>query len=296
MKRSIFYFVILLLVMCILPAGVFSQTSLVSGEWITTGLPNVADPPHAPDAIRKAYLKSDPQKPYQMVVFEQADSAVNGQIYSYLSYYKVFPSMMRMATRAVIEAKSLSQLPSDIGIHLSVSYINSKTGGGSFWGSKVISNQWTTYTWDTNLNVPDLDQFDIFSIDIDMGPNSKRMTSQVGVYTIHLYDKNNILIWNYNLIVGVEQLAIPTGYSLNQNYPNPFNPTTKIKFSIPESGNYKLVIYNSIGQEVSVLINEFLSLGIHEATFDARGLSSGVYVYRLIGKNIVLTKKMVLLK
>ncbi len=288
--------------MCIIPAGVFSQTSLSDGsvsntlgEWITTGLPNVADPPHAPDATRKAFLQSDPQKPYLTLVFEQSDSAVNGQVYSYLSYYRVFTSMMRMAAKAVIEAKSFFRSPSDIEVLLSMSYINSKTGDGSFLGSKVVSNQWGTYTWE--FNSP-LNEFDIFSIDVAMGPNSKRMMSQLGIYTIHLYDKNGALIWNYNLITGVpnEKPTLPVEFKLEQNYPNPFNPSTKIRFSIPESGNYRLIVYNDIGQEISILMNGFLSPGVHEAAFNATGLSSGVYFYRLIGKNTVLSKKMLLVK
>ncbi len=288
--------------MCIIPAGVFGQTSLSDGnisstlgEWITTGLPNVADPPHAPDATRKAFLQSDPGKPYLMLVFEQSDSAVNGDVYSYTRYYRVFPSMMRKVTKAVIEAKSLSQLPSGIEILLSVNYFNSKTLSGSFSGSKVVSNQWTTYTWEFN---PGFNEFDIFSVAIDMGPNSKRMMSQLGIYTIHLYDENNALVWNYNLITSVpnEKPTLPVEFKLEQNYPNPFNPSTKIRFSTPESGNYRLIVYNNIGQEISILMNGFLSPGVHEATFNATGLSSGVYFYRLIGKNTVLSKKMLLVK
>ncbi len=306
MKRSIFTFVILLLIVYIVvPAKVFSQTSYgghgsllnTIDEWITTGLPNVADPPHAVDATRKAYLQSDPQKPFQILVFEQSDSAVNGDVYSYLSYYKVFNSMMRMAVKAVIEAKSLSQIPSGIGVHLSMSYINSKTGDGSFWGSKVVSNQWDTYTWDFNSNPSTLDQFDIFSIDIGMGPSSKRMISQVGFYNINLYDKNNVLIWNYNLFTGVpEEKTLPADFKLEQNYPNPFNPGTAIKFQVPSSQVVTLKVYDMLGREVATLANNFYSAGEHEVRFDGSNLASGTYVYRLQAGWQSITRKMILLK
>ncbi|MDP4174389.1 MAG: carboxypeptidase regulatory-like domain-containing protein [Bacteroidota bacterium] len=85
-------------------------------------------------------------------------------------------------------------------------------------------------------------------------------------------------------------------YALEQNYPNPFNPTTTINFQIPTAGMVTLKVYNSIGQEVATLVNEFKSAGKYSAIFDARNLSSGVYFYRIIAGNYQLSHKMVLLK
>lgn len=89
---------------------------------------------------------------------------------------------------------------------------------------------------------------------------------------------------------------IPTGYSLLQNYPNPFNPVTQIKFTIPEKSYVKLSVYNLIGQKVADLINSELNAGEYTVTFNANGLSSGVYIYRLESGNFVSTKKMILMK
>jgi polyvinyl alcohol dehydrogenase (cytochrome) len=86
-------------------------------------------------------------------------------------------------------------------------------------------------------------------------------------------------------------------FHLSQNYPNPFNPSTVIKFSIPkENTMVSLKIYNSIGQEVGVLINQVVSAGNHEVQFDATGLPSGLYFYTLNAGDLVETKKMLLLK
>jgi len=88
----------------------------------------------------------------------------------------------------------------------------------------------------------------------------------------------------------------PLSFNLDQNYPNPFNPSTNINFSIPESGNVRLAVYNLVGEEVAVLVDGFRTAGFYEATFDASSLPSGVYLYKLQSANSVQTKKMMLLK
>lgn len=92
---------------------------------------------------------------------------------------------------------------------------------------------------------------------------------------------------------------IPTEFSLLQNFPNPFNPVTRIRFSIPEnlSGNFvTLKVYDITGKEVSVLVNTSLKTGYYETNFDAAGLASGVYVYRLQAGNVVNQRKMTVIK
>jgi hypothetical protein len=96
--------------------------------------------------------------------------------------------------------------------------------------------------------------------------------------------------------VGTEQ---PTEFSLAQNYPNPFNPTTNIRFTIPVATGHApsvLKVYDVVGREVATLVNENLRAGTYETRFDAAGLSSGTYFYRLQSGNAVITKRLVLLK
>jgi len=90
--------------------------------------------------------------------------------------------------------------------------------------------------------------------------------------------------------------ALPVSYHLDQNYPNPFNPTTKISFEIPQEGNVILSVYNLQGQKVATLVNGKLSAGSHEISFDANGLTSGVYFARLDADGNSYTIKMSLLK
>ena len=103
----------------------------------------------------------------------------------------------------------------------------------------------------------------------------------------------------------VKQISsiIPEKYNLYQNYPNPFNPVTKIRFDVPAGGSseVKLIVYDILGDEVDVFVNEKLAPGSYEVdwpapTGDASGYSTGVYFYRMVTDDILLTKKMLLIK
>jgi hypothetical protein len=90
--------------------------------------------------------------------------------------------------------------------------------------------------------------------------------------------------------------AIPSEFTLGQNYPNPFNPTTQIEYSVPLNGHVSLKVHNSLGQEVVTLFDGLQKAGNYVATFDATGLPSGVYTYRLQSGSVSITKKLVLMK
>ncbi len=100
-----------------------------------------------------------------------------------------------------------------------------------------------------------------------------------------------------NGITNVENEQLPEDFQLSQNYPNPFNPRTKIEFAVPEDSRVKLVVYNSLGQLVTILVDQNMHAGYYNKYFDADALSSGMYIYRLVvnGKAFK-TNKMVLLK
>jgi hypothetical protein len=89
---------------------------------------------------------------------------------------------------------------------------------------------------------------------------------------------------------------VPSQFALSQNYPNPFNPSTTIKFELPRTSQVNLTVYDILGREVSVLVNERREAGVHEVKFDGSNLASGVYLYRLQAGAFVSTKKLVLLK
>jgi len=90
--------------------------------------------------------------------------------------------------------------------------------------------------------------------------------------------------------------TIADNFELNQNYPNPFNPATNIGFRISTSEFVSLKVFNVLGSEVAVLINEEKHAGYYEVEFDASDLTSGIYYYRINAGNYSETKKMILLK
>jgi len=91
-------------------------------------------------------------------------------------------------------------------------------------------------------------------------------------------------------------VGTPIEYELSQNYPNPFNPSTTIRFSIPEKGNVKLIIYNILGETVATLLNEAKEAGVHTISYNAAELKSGIYFYKLESGNFLQVKKMNLVR
>ena len=118
-------------------------------------------------------------------------------------------------------------------------------------------------------------------------------------YYYGLLDSQNIGLYIYPVsetTANESGAELPNKFSLLQNYPNPFNPTTKISFSITQSGLTTLQVYDVLGKEVAELVNENLSAGNYSVDFNASNLSSGIYFYRLVSGNVALIKKMILLR
>ena len=95
---------------------------------------------------------------------------------------------------------------------------------------------------------------------------------------------------------GATPETIPSDYALEQNYPNPFNPETKISYTLKDAAEVKLEVFDITGRLVATLANGLQSAGRHEATFDAQGLESGIYFYRLHAGSFAQTKRLLLVK
>ena len=120
-------------------------------------------------------------------------------------------------------------------------------------------------------------------------------TVSTGIYSYRLKQIDFDGTYEYSDVVEVDVQA-PLEFALDQNYPNPFNPSTSIQYSIPETGNVRLAVFNLIGEEVAVLVNGTVQAGHYEVSFNASSLPSGVYLYKLQSANSVEVKKMMLLK
>jgi len=119
-------------------------------------------------------------------------------------------------------------------------------------------------------------------------------------YRLALVDSGNATVYTWFVrINGVTDVAVEplaNSMTLEQNYPNPFNPSTVISGQWPVVSDVKLMVYDVLGREVAILANGRYAAGRHEFTFDAAGLASGVYVYRLKAGDFVATKRMVLVR
>ena len=111
---------------------------------------------------------------------------------------------------------------------------------------------------------------------------------------------NNVGFWyqTYGFYTGVERIPdiLPTKFLLEQNFPNPFNPVTHIVFMIPKPSHVILKVFDMLGREVVTLLDGEKQAGEYHILFDAGGLSTGVYLYRLEAGDYTETKKLVLQK
>jgi hypothetical protein len=95
---------------------------------------------------------------------------------------------------------------------------------------------------------------------------------------------------------GLESTVVPTEYALSNAYPNPFNPSTTIVYDLPEATRVRLIVYDRLGREVAVVVDHQQNAGRHSIRFNAKGLTSGVYFYRIQAGTFSATKKLILIR
>jgi hypothetical protein len=122
------------------------------------------------------------------------------------------------------------------------------------------------------------------------GPGGGAATGRIYVDQLQLAQKVGVVA------VPPTPAGLPVRFELYQNFPNPFNPSTQIRFDLPEAGHVRLTIYDLLGREVAVVLDEMRDAGRHSVQFDARALASGMYVYRLTTASATQTRKMMLTK
>ena len=223
----------------------------------------------------------------------RVQSANNGGVSEYSEPFKFstgFPSLPQLV------------YPVDLAVNVEIDPVikwSATLSGSQYWlqlseGVNINVNNLVidTVVVDTFYNSPWLDVDLIYSWRV-MAFNGIAESGWTNMYKFKT-DEDTITV------VDETALNIPKEYYLEQNYPNPFNPSTTITFGIPVSGHTSLKIYNSLGQQVSELFNEYLPAGNYKTIFDlnsGRGiLPSGIYFYRLISNEKIFIKKMLLIK
>jgi len=172
---------------------------------------------------------------------------------------------------------------------------------------EVILN-WTTATELNNLGFEierSLNETDWSLIGFKEGSGTTSEPQNYS-YTDYLLDIESKVIFyrlkqidfdgSYKFSDRIEVTVVPVEFSLSQNYPNPFNPSTKISYQIPINSFVSLKIYDAIGNELAVLVDQQKSAGEYEVEFDASKLGSGVYFYTLTAGDFIQSKKMILIK
>ncbi len=153
------------------------------------------------------------------------------------------------------------------------------------------------------------DSFAIMADPNSQGDNQKRawekwsdgtyhdMYSQYTIQSVNL-DADAWIAAVLSVATGVEDniSEIPSNYVLYQNYPNPFNPSTKIRYSLPQTAHVKLTLYNVLGVQILTLVDSEQSVGNHEIELNGNNLASGVYFIKLNAGNYSITKKIMLMK
>ena len=135
--------------------------------------------------------------------------------------------------------------------------------------------------------------------------NTNLTSTDVGALAVsdtNLFAGTGSGVWRYrvpvtvSLVEEIKSREVPNRFQLEQNYPNPFNPSTRIRFRVANSEFVELKVFDILGREVAKLVNEELKPGSYEVAWDAIGLASGVYLYRLQAGDFVETKKLLLLR
>jgi hypothetical protein len=192
------------------------------------------------------------------------------------------------------------------------------TYSGSMYRSTDKGETWTPVTgWDGNGGIRSFafSEANIFAGTVGQGVyrSADAGTSWTPVNTgLTSFDIRSLVLSGTDLFAGTDggvwrrpllevsvdpvRWSVPLTYELCQNYPNPFNPTTSVTYRLPAASDVRLVVYDILGREVSVLVNERKNAGSYEVKFDAPGLSSGVYFYRLQAGDFVQTHKMLFVR
>lgn len=170
-------------------------------------------------------------------------------------------------------------------------------GTGNLAGITAVANLWIVVRQTTTIYVGISNGINWSTSYTAPAGNYRHITKQRNNQNIYAVRTNGGITKGVYL-TGIQPVSneIPTSFNLKQNYPNPFNPVTNISFDVSKDDFVSLKVYDVLGREVKTLVNENLSAGKYNMTFDAAELTSGVYYYKLSAGDFSETKKMILSK
>ena len=161
---------------------------------------------------------------------------------------------------------------------------------GHIKGKYRISNQGSDCAYDITA-----DHDGNFMLAGYLSNNSSDNTTTGSDMCVCKYGSGTVSSPNLVSVVDLET-GVPKSFSLHQNYPNPFNPTTNIKFDVGQSSIVKIALYDILGREVLVPVNEYMNAGTYEISISLSNLSSGLYFYKMTSGSFTDIKKMIMTK
>jgi hypothetical protein len=255
-----------------------------------------------------------------------ADVALNGRSRTGLTFHHLGASLLedsatltpqnifkKLKSRAFVVADSITQisavvkvrsdalygLTSNANPQLAVELFNAETHQSLALSQTIfVSNADTAKDFHFTMNLPSSARGVTAELRVKVlgfAPHASHQPSVLNTITLLDSEGGTAML---NRIGGAWESvgSVPTKFALNQNYPNPFNPVTVIRYELPEASAVKLQVFDMLGRVVATVVNERREAGIYEAVFNASGLSSGTYFYRLQAGTFVETKKMMLVK
>lgn len=212
--------------------------------------------------------------------------------YKNFEYYPVIPNAFAVDLRV---SAQINLLDARISIAMQDSFYYGSDTSQPF----IFNGEWQTLEFETSLFKSFLNNFIKFYLVFSLvSGDSSYIGALVEIDNFRgIYDDSVVVYDDFDGPSSVIPIGQnPSDYALEQNYPNPFNPVTTIRFSVPMSVYVNITVFNSLGEQVSVLVSEEKEAGTYETTFDASTLSSGTYFYRITTGDYVETKKMLLVK
>ncbi len=198
------------------------------------------------------------------------------------------PNPVTEGETITVTATLSEALATDVAIPLAITAGAAEAGDYGPLASIAIAANQTSGTGAIATNVDDDADDETFTVALGDLPGGVQPGSPSSV---------ELTIADAQSVTSVEgEEEIPEAFALEQNYPNPFNPETTIRYALPQPGKVRLAVYDLMGHELAVLVDELKSAGWHEIRFPAAALPSGSYVYRLQAQDKVMTDMMTLVK